>query len=76
MAATVASTLPEGAVWTYEVKWDGYRAMLLKDARAVRIVSRNLKDLTADYPQIAWAAATLTPQDAIIDGEIVALDLW
>jgi ATP-dependent DNA ligase len=60
MAATVATTLLEGALWSYEVKWDGYRAMVLKDARGVRLISRNLHDLTADYPQLAAAAAILT----------------
>src|SRR5687767_2901056 len=74
MAATVAATLPEGKSWSYEVKWDGYRAMLLKDAKRVRLISRNLKDLTSDYPQLARAASALTTQAAIIDGEIVALD--
>jgi bifunctional non-homologous end joining protein LigD len=62
--------------WSYEVKWDGYRAQLVKNGSRVRLISRILKDLTADYPHIPAAAAALTRQDAIIDGEIVALDLW
>ena len=74
MMATLASTLPVGDDWTYEVKWDGYRAQLVKDGPRVRLVSRNLKDLTADYPQIPAAAVGLTRLDTIIDGEIVALD--
>jgi DNA ligase D-like protein (predicted ligase) len=74
MKATIASSLPEGVEWTYEVKWDGYRALIVKDAGGARLLSRNLKDLTGDYPQIAAAAAALTPEDAIIDGELVALD--
>jgi DNA ligase D-like protein (predicted ligase) len=74
MMATVRSTLPVGDGWSYEVKWDGYRAQLVKDGPRVRLISRNLKELTADYPHIAAAAVGLTRLDAIIDGEIVALD--
>lgn len=74
MAASIASALPIGPEWSYEVKWDGYRAMLVHDRTGTRLVSRNLKDLTADYPHIAAAAPTLTPEPFVLDGEIVALD--
>ena len=73
MRATLASTLPLGSGWSYEVKWDGYRAMLISDGRA-RLVSRNLKDLTADYPHIAAAATRVAKRPFMLDGEIVALD--
>jgi bifunctional non-homologous end joining protein LigD len=74
MMATVAANAPVGEQWSYEVKWDGYRALLLKDARRTRLLSRNLKDLTAAYPHIAAAASGLTPAPVMLDGEIVALD--
>jgi DNA ligase D-like protein (predicted ligase) len=74
MAATVAQHLPTGAAWSYEVKWDGYRALLLYDGARGRLLSRNLKDLTRDYPQIASAAAALGGERCILDGEIVAID--
>jgi DNA ligase D-like protein (predicted ligase) len=73
MAATLASSLPVGPQWSYEVKWDGYRALLLKDGSRTKLISRNLKDLTADYPHIAAAAKSL-PDSVLLDGEIVALD--
>jgi bifunctional non-homologous end joining protein LigD len=76
MIATLGRTLPSGAGWSYEVKWDGYRAMLVKDGTRVRVISRNLKDLTGAYPHLAAAAASVTPESAILDGEIVAIDLW
>jgi ATP-dependent DNA ligase len=41
MAARVVDKLPEGEEWTYEVKFDGYRALLMKDGEHVRIRSRN-----------------------------------
>jgi bifunctional non-homologous end joining protein LigD len=75
MMATLASALPAGDFWTYEVKWDGYRALLVKEGSRARLLSRNLKDLTFDYPQIPAAAAALTRHDAIVDGEVVALDV-
>ncbi len=74
MMATNAAALPVGDRWTYEIKWDGYRAQLVKDGRRVQVISRNLKDLSAAYPHLAAAASSLTREDAIVDGEIVALD--
>src|SRR3712207_3108617 len=74
MMATIASTLPKGEQWSYEVKWDGYRALLLKDRRRVRLLSRNLKDLSADYPSIAAAAPRICDDECMLDGELVALD--
>jgi bifunctional non-homologous end joining protein LigD len=47
MIAASATVLPTGDEWSYEVKWDGYRSLALKDGPGVRLVSRNSKDLTA-----------------------------
>ena len=61
-----ADTLPTGPVWTYELKWDGYRTLAMKSGSAVRLLSRNLKTLTGDYPGIAAAIAhhsCATPSD-------------
>ena len=60
MAAQLATALPEGPEWLYEVKWDGYRALLIK-RRAGQIRSRNDKDLTASYPRIPAAAQSSAP---------------
>ncbi len=74
MLATSAEALPEGPAWTYEVKWDGYRALAVKEASRVRLISRNQKDLTRDYPAIVGAIAGLRIPRVVLDGEIVALD--
>jgi bifunctional non-homologous end joining protein LigD len=74
MIATLATELPRGDEWSYEVKWDGYRALLIRTARRTQLVSRNLKDLTRDYAHIADAARGVSSQDFALDGEIVALD--
>jgi bifunctional non-homologous end joining protein LigD len=74
MLATSAAELPEGADWSYEVKWDGYRAVAVKDGAKVTLSSRNAKDLTREYPTVAAAVAALHAREAMLDGEIVAVD--
>jgi ATP-dependent DNA ligase len=46
MAAQLVGKLPEGPERLYELKFDGYRALILKDGDNVSIISRNRKDLT------------------------------
>ena len=74
MAAVSVTELPEGDEWLYELKLDGYRALLIKDGTSVRLLSRNEKDLTPMYPRIVAAAQKLKVERVILDGEIVALD--
>lgn len=74
MTARVVEKLPEGDEWMYEVKFDGYRALLLKDGHNVRIRSRNDKDLTNAYPSVVAAGQRLKATQAALDGEIVAVD--
>ena len=74
MTARLVESLPEGDDWVYEVKFDGYRALLLKDGEEIRIRSRNDKDLTAMYPSIAAAGMRLHASRAVVDGEVVAVD--
>ena len=71
MQALAVEKLPEGD-FIYEVKLDGYRALAFKDAKAVRLVSRNKKPL--NYPQLLDALKALPADHVILDGEIVALD--
>src|SRR5204862_6978655 len=74
MMATPASTLPSGDEWSYEVKWDGYRAQAIKNGTAVSLASRNLKNITRQFPGVAHAIGSVRAKTAVIDGEIVALD--
>ena len=74
MLASSAETLPAGADWTYEVKWDGYRTLAAKSGQRVTLWSRNLKDATTQYPSIAHDVAHIHADSALLDGEIVALD--
>ena len=53
---------------------DGYRALVIKDGKRVRIRSRNDKDLTRLCPEIVAAALRLAADRVVLDGEVVALD--
>ena len=74
MAAHVVKELPEGPEWLYELKFDGYRALLLKDTDRVELRSRKNRPLTGMYPTIVQAGKRLRATQTVIDGEIVALD--
>jgi len=74
MAAQLVQALPDDPQWIYEVKFDGYRALLIKHGDKVEIRSRNDNDLTAAYPGVQAAGRRLRAQTAIVDGEIVAVD--
>jgi bifunctional non-homologous end joining protein LigD len=73
MKAQLVASMPAGN-WIYEIKFDGYRALALRGGSDTRILSRNQKDLGKKFTKIRDAIAALDVQDAIIDGEIVALD--
>ena len=59
MAAQVLKRLPEGNDWAYELKFDGYRALIIKDEQQVELRSRKNKDLTGMYRGIAAAGQRL-----------------
>jgi bifunctional non-homologous end joining protein LigD len=63
---------PTGQEWGHEVKFDGYRMQLRVEDGAVTLKTRKGLDWTEKFPAIAAEASTLP--DAIVDGEIVALD--
>ena len=60
--------------WIYEIKFDGYRALAMRGGSEARILSRNQNDLGKKFTGIRDSIAALNVEDAIIDGEIVALD--
>jgi bifunctional non-homologous end joining protein LigD len=74
MKAKLVDSMPTGGGWIYEIKFDGYRAIALCGGSEMRILSRNQKDLGGKFPEVKDSIAALDIQDAIIDGEIVALD--
>jgi len=62
----------EPGAWHCEIKFDGYRAIAVLRGGAVRLWSRNHRPLA--YPEILPGLAALPCSDAVLDGEIVALD--
>jgi bifunctional non-homologous end joining protein LigD len=75
MLATLTETLPKGDGWEYEPKWDGYRALGYVRGGEAKLFSRNGNDLTERFASVAreLVQALRTP-DAVVDGEVVALD--
>ncbi len=66
--------LPEPSEgWGFEFKWDGLRAITYWDGTRIRMESRNRLDITFRYPELHDLGKTLG-QNAVVDGEIVALD--
>ncbi len=63
---------PEAPAWV-EDKDDGLRCQLHRVGARVALFSRDLKDLTAAFPEVVEAARRL-PADVILDGELLALD--
>ncbi|GGI81727.1 DNA ligase D [Legionella impletisoli] len=72
--ATRVDTPPAGNQWLHEVKHDGYRIIAFKDHNQVRLLSRNKKDWTKSFQNIAHAILRLSPKRLILDGELVVLD--
>jgi ATP-dependent DNA ligase len=67
--ARSAKTLPSGDGWSYEPKWDGFRAIAFVDGAEVYLQSRNGKPLTRYFPELRFPAGRY-----ILDGEIVLFD--
>jgi bifunctional non-homologous end joining protein LigD len=60
--------------WGFEIKWDGVRAIAYSQPGELRLESRNLKEITDSYPELARLNRALSSHGAVLDGEIVAFD--
>jgi bifunctional non-homologous end joining protein LigD len=60
--------------WVYEEKYDGYRILAYKEGRRVTLYSRNAKDRTETFSEIARAVEELGDRTLLLDGEAVAFD--
>jgi bifunctional non-homologous end joining protein LigD len=65
---------PAGGDWIYELKFDGIRAIAIKDGSKVSLMSRNQNELRARFSDVADAVKKLSVRECVIDGEVVALD--
>lgn len=73
MLATAGPLPGDDEHWSFEMKWDGVRALAAVTSEDVRITSRRGNDVTARYPEL-HALAGAVPGGALLDGEIVAVD--
>ena len=74
MLATLVDEPFNDRDWLYEVKWDGFRALAYVDGGSVRFVSRNQNDLTREFDELRDLPSHFKARQAVLDGEIVALD--
>ncbi len=74
MLATLSDRTPTGAGWVYEPKLDGVRVLAYVTGGAVRLFSRNRKQVEGGYPELVEALTAAVRGDAVLDGEIVAPD--
>jgi bifunctional non-homologous end joining protein LigD len=71
--AASAGELPrDPAQWSFEVKWDGVRALAYARPGRLRIESRNQRDITDSYPELRGLLGDLGMREVVLDGEIVA----
>ncbi len=75
MMATLAESLPaHDERWAYEMKWDGVRAVVHVDGGRPTAWSRTDIDITDTYPELRAMAESMGATQAVLDGELVALD--
>lgn len=72
--ATLVDKAPQENKWVHEIKFDGYRLIIYKKNKQVKIYTRNQNDWTKYFKRIAAAVQRLPVDNVILDGEVVALD--
>ena len=73
MLAKPTPEIPTGDGWTYEPKWDGFRALAFRDGPSVFLQSRDRKPLNRYFPELDEPLLALGGSDArfVVDGEVV-----
>ncbi len=74
MLARLGELPAKDSDWAYEIKWDGVRAIAYSEPGRLRLESRNLNDITAQYPEVRGLNRALSSHSAVLDGELVAFD--
>ena len=75
MLASLAKSVPHGEGWTYEVKFDGFRALAYVHNSECKLLSRNEKELNGRFPDVAKALVkAVKSPNAVVDGEICRID--
>jgi ATP-dependent DNA ligase len=72
MLAKAAATVPDDpGVWSYEPKWDGFRALVFRDGEEVILLSRSGKDLGRYFPELVESLRDELAPRCVLDGEVV-----
>ncbi|MGV0581180.1 ATP-dependent DNA ligase [Mycolicibacterium elephantis] len=71
LAKAQAKVPDEAGVWSYEPKWDGFRALVFRDGDDVVLHSRNGKDLGRYFPELVEALRDELVKRCVVDGEVV-----
>ena len=74
MLATLVSEPFDRPGWVYEEKYDGYRILAYKEGQKITLLSRNDKDRTRIFSDVAVALSRLPARTLLLDGEAVAFD--
>lgn len=69
----LSDQLPEGEQWIAQIKWDGVRMLSYFDGTTTELINRKGNYRTAQYPELADAAAYCRAKSCILDGEVIAL---
>ena len=71
MLAKRVEEFPEGGNWTFEPKWDGFRALIFRDGDELLIQSRDEKPLNRYFPDLEKPLLEGLPRRCVVDGEVV-----
>ena len=71
METRQVQTIPEGAEWSYEPKWDGFRCLAFRDGDDVELQSKSGETLTRYFPEIVEAVKTAKERRFVTDGELM-----
>ncbi len=71
MLAKRVAAIPSGDKWSFEPKWDGFRALVFRDGNEILIQSRDTKSLNRYFPELEAELLRQLPEQCVLDGEIV-----
>ncbi|TDD67379.1 DNA ligase [Jiangella aurantiaca] len=74
MAATLSTLPPHQDDWGFEIKWDGVRALAFGEPGRLRLIGRNGREFSRQYPELRPLMNTIGAHRMVLDGEIVAFD--
>jgi len=74
MLARLVDQPPRGRDWLFEIKYDGYRALIATDRKRIKIFTRSGEDWTRKFRPVAEAVAALKLPSVLLDSEIVVVE--